>query len=439
MIKTRLYWIIIKKLCNLNFSIGLLLCIAVFSMFGTFIEQDQPIAYYQANYPLQPAKFTFLNWQIIDYLGINHVYSNRIFFGPSGCVFLYSNSLYFHNPVTLVKVLQAVEVFFMRVNFYKKKDHYSHSQYISLINWISLLILKKYHVFHKGKAVYGYKGLLGRISPIFVHFSLILTLVGPLLGTSTGFSLQEVVPSGEFFHFQNFITAGNFSKTLERIIIKADDFFVTYNEDRSIEQFFAKLFLFNDDYEKILDQIVSVNHPIKYRGLTIYQTDWQINALRICLGPNRIIEKTLQSSSVRDTKQGIWLCQLSLGREQKVVIVISTFDGFLSIYDDRGNLIIKTRYGQWNVVHGVPLLVKEVMFSTGLQIKVDPGIPVVYTGFGILMFNVVLSYISYSQIWVSINSCDLHVGGQTNRAYLLFEDELEQILSKYILLSGTID
>jgi len=36
-------------------------------------------------------------------------------------------------------------------------------------------------------------------------------------------------------------------------------------------------------------------------------------------------------------------------------------------------------------VNGVTLKIVEVVGSTGLQIKADPGIPIVYTGFALLM------------------------------------------------------
>jgi len=50
-------------------------------------------------------------------------------------------------------------------------------------------------------------------------------------------------------------------------------------------------------------------------------------------------------------------------------------------------------------VNGVTLKIVEVVGSTGLQIKADPGIPIVYTGFALLMLGVVMSYVSHSQIW----------------------------------------
>jgi cytochrome c biogenesis protein len=84
-------------------------------------------------------------------------------------------------------------------------------------------------------------------------------------------------------------------------------------------------------------------------------------------------------------------------------------------------------------VNGVTLKIYELIGSTGLQIKADPGIPFVYTGFGLLMLGVIMSYVSHSQIWAlredaenSVNS--LYLGGKTNRAQVTFERELVSIV-----------
>jgi len=76
------------------------------------------------------------------------------------------------------------------------------------------------------------------------------------------------------------------------------------------------------------------------------------------------------------------------------------------------------------------LAIDEVVGATGLQIKADPGIPIVYTGFGLLMLSVLMSYLSHSQIWALETAGKLYVGGRTNRAQVSFEREVVEILDK---------
>jgi cytochrome c biogenesis protein len=70
-----------------------------------------------------------------------------------------------------------------------------------------------------------------------------------------------------------------------------------------------------------------------------------------------------------------------------------------------------------------PFTLLEIISSTGLQIKTDPGIPVIYSGFFFLMISTLISYITYSQIWIIQRNQQIFIGGNTNRA--VFEFELE--------------
>jgi cytochrome c biogenesis protein len=79
-------------------------------------------------------------------------------------------------------------------------------------------------------------------------------------------------------------------------------------------------------------------------------------------------------------------------------------------------------------VDGVTLFIDEIIGSTGLQIKADPGIPIVYLGFGLLMISVMMSYVSHSQIWALKDGDRLYIGGKTNRAKVTFEREIVAIL-----------
>ena len=96
-------------------------------------------------------------------------------------------------------------------------------------------------------------------------------------------------------------------------------------------------------------------------------------------------------------------------------------------------MVSTVRAGSSVEVNGITLFVDELLGSTGLQIKADPGIPIVYLGFGLLMIGVVMSYISHSQIWALEADGTLYVGGRTNRAQVAFERELLDVLDTVTL------
>jgi len=102
----------------------------------------------------------------------------------------------------------------------------------------------------------------------------------------------------------------------------------------------------------------------------------------------------------------------------------------LLVYDAAGKLTATVRAGMALEVNGVKLKILEVIGSTGLQIKADPGISIVYAGFGLLMLGVIMSYVSHSQIWALQKDDRLYIGGRTNRAQVAFEREVFEILSQ---------
>ena len=75
------------------------------------------------------------------------------------------------------------------------------------------------------------------------------------------------------------------------------------------------------------------------------------------------------------------------------------------------------------------LKIVDFVNGTGLQIKEDQSLKIVYLSFLFIMISVYISFLSYGQIW-GIESNDKYViGGKTNRAVLNFQENLKKITS----------
>ncbi|MBO3464481.1 cytochrome c biogenesis protein ResB, partial [Aetokthonos hydrillicola] len=113
-----------------------------------------------------------------------------------------------------------------------------------------------------------------------------------------------------------------------------------------------------------------------------------------------------------------------------VSLIAKDLQGMVLVYDSAGKLVDTIRTGMSTEINGLTLKVIDLIGSTGLQIKSDPGIPIVYSGFALLMLGVVMSYFSHSQIWVLQKDGRLYVGAKTNRAQVAFEQEVLGILDQ---------
>nr|QUE29913.1 Ccs1 [Erythrocladia irregularis] len=411
---------------NLKLSISLLLFIALVTMFGTFIEQDKGIDFYKLNYPVEKPILGMISWQSIQFLGLDHLYSNLWFYL---LLLFFSFSLItctFSKQVPMLKVARTWRFISKPIQF--NKLALSVSKIIKNVSCSTFVLNRQgYFVFQQNKQIYAYKGLIGRISPIVVHISIICILLGSIIASITGFVVQEVVPKGELFHIQNVLSAGNFSRIPQDLIGEVDDFWIKYNKQGSIDQFFSNISLKDSNNNVLKQATISVNSPLNFHGVSIYQTDWNITGLKIAVN-DQILQLPAQSNLTRNNVS-VWSSHLSIGNDilQQYIFIIRDLKGSIDVYDGNQQFLFTQQLKNSFLCDDFDITILDVLTSTGLQIKSDPGIPIIYLGFFLLMISTTLSYLTYSQIWINFSSHLTTCGGASNRAVVSFEEEFYKI------------
>ena len=409
-----------RTIADLRFSIFILLLISFCSILGTIIEQDQSIEIYKLNYPLTNPVLGFLTWDRILELGLDHVYKTWWFFL---LIFLFGFSLIsctFLQQFPSLKVARRCQFFRTTEQFYRLKistilTNFSTSKILARIQQ------NQYSIFQQKNIVYCYKGLIGRIAPILVHFSMILILLGTIVGSLFGFKAQEIVPKTEQFHIQNILTSGQLTKIPETSV-RINDFWINYTKSKTISQFYSDLSVLDSEGSEIDRKTISVNSPLIYKGLYYYQTDWNLIGLRFQTETNEILEYPLVNALNNQNK--VWLTWISTNSSltNGFIAIIDNLEGYCSIYNESGVFLGNLELNE-TVNFSGSLTLLEIISSTGLQIKTDLGIPIIYGGFFLLMLSTLISYITYSQIWIVEKQKQLFIGGTTNRA--IFDFELE--------------
>ncbi|WP_052050142.1 cytochrome c biogenesis protein [Leptolyngbya sp. KIOST-1] len=422
---------LLPLLADLRLAILLLLAIAAFSVSGTVIEQGQTLEFYQANYPTDPALFGFLSWKVILTAGLDHVYRTWWFLA---LLIVFGASLVACTFTRQFPALGAAQ----RWKYYTQPRQFQKlalSAELSATDLATLsmrLTQRRYRVFQDGPQLYGRKGIVGRIGPIVVHASMILILLGSIWGAMTGFFAQEIVPSGETFQIRNVFDAGPWAAAQipKDWAVRVNRFWIDYTPEGTIDQFYSDLSVLDLAGTEIDRKTIYVNEPLRHRGVTLYQADWGIAAVRVKLNNSPILQLPMQLLDNDGPRfWGTWLPtkpDLSAG----VTLLASDLQGSVLIYDNAGQLISTVRQGMAAEINGVTLTLVDVVGSTGLQIKADPGIPLVYGGFGLLMLGVIMSYVSHSQVWALEQGETVYIGGRTNRAQVAFERELLALLAE---------
>ncbi|AFW93007.1 ResB family protein [Anabaena sp. 90] len=424
---------VLPVLTDLRLAIILLLIIALFSVSGTVIEQGQLPDFYQSNYPEHPALFGFLSWKVIQVVGLDHVYrtwwflSLLVLFGTSLTACTFTRQLpalkaaqkwkYYEEPRNFTKLALSAEL-----------------EGVSLPSITPILQQKSYRIFQeKDDILYARKGIIGKFGPIIVHIGIVAILLGGIWGAMTGFMAQEMISSGDTFQVKNIVDAGAWSSqdVLKDWSVRVNRFWIDYTPTGGIDQFYSDMSVLNNEGKEVNHEKIYVNKPLRYHGVVFYQTDWGISSVRVRLNKSPIFQLPMAQLDTKGKGRlwGTWI-PTKPDLSEGVSLLAKDLQGMVLIYDAQGKLINTVRAGMSIPVNGVNLQIFDVMGSTGLQIKFDPGIPIVYTGFALLMLGVVMSYFSHSQIWALQTGETLYIGGKTNRAQVAFEQEVLEILDQ---------
>jgi cytochrome c biogenesis protein len=417
----------LKIFTDLKFAISLLIVIALASSLGSFIEQDEPINFYQENYPMNPKVYGFIDYNLILKFGIDHVYRTwwflflLVLLGVSliGCTItrqfpLLKNSKdYYFKAKT--KSFDELPFFIKIQNIYYLKE--------SIVLKLQKL---NFSIFQRKNGIYAYKGLIGRISPILVHLSLIIILTGASLGAFQNFKAQEILPKGEIFHIQNPLRVGSFTNFPD-YGIRVNDFWVEY-EQKKIHQFYSNLSILDNYGNELIEQTISVNNPLRYNGVDFYQSDWNLLGIRIEKN-NQVYELPLFQLEKNAKSWVTWIEDFP----SYYTLLFDQFQNNFAIYNQKGELENIKNIGDSILIKDTKnesymVSIIDILPSTGLLIKYDPSILFIYFGFGLLMITAALSYLPYTQIWIFNNSKECWIGGDTNRGKVQFEIEFENLI-----------
>jgi cytochrome c biogenesis protein len=111
-----------------------------------------------------------------------------------------------------------------------------------------------------------------------------------------------------------------------------------------------------------------------------------------------------------------------------ITIVIDKLENNYKVYNKQGEFLGTKNLGDKLTDN---LVIIDTLPSTGLLIKYDPTITIIYSGFALLIITTFLSYLPYTQIWMFSEKGTTWLGGTTNRGRLQLELEFENLI-RYI-------
>ena len=424
---------LVALISDLRLAIVLLLVIAIASGVGTAIPQRETAEFYHRLYDPQPW-LGLLPGEGVLALQLDHIYSSSWFLGLLAWLAL---ALLLCSWRRQWPALRAS----LRWIDYRKPRQLSKLSLAeslatdqpaaSLEKLGQLLEGKGWQIRRQGDRLAARKGLLGKVGPLLVHAGMVVLMLGAAWGAVAGQRAEQYLAPGRSLELMD-------SRGSSKLTLALDNFSIQRDPAGRPEQFTSQLRILEGDGSggSLLKQAeISVNHPLRFQGVTLYQADWALAAISLQLGRSPLLQLPLQSfPQLGEQVWGLVLPTRPDGSEP-VLLSLGSEQGPVEVYGADGSPLGQiSPGGEALEVKGLPIRVASVLPASGILLKRDPGVPLVYAGFAIALAGGGLSLVATRQLWAIAEEGpgpgQLHVAGLCNRNLTGFAAELPQLLSQ---------
>ncbi|KAK3023018.1 hypothetical protein RJ639_045012 [Escallonia herrerae] len=428
---------VLSVLSNLPLAIGEMFAVAGLMALGTVIDQGETPDYYFQKYAEDNPVLGIFTWRWVLTLGFDHMFSSPVFLGTLALLGASLMACTYTTQIPTVKVARRWS--FLQSGEAIRKQEFTDTLPRASIQDLGVILTGAgYEVFLKGPSLYAFRGLAGRFAPIGVHLALLLIMAGGTLSATGSFKGSVTVPQGLNFVVGDVLGPSGFLSTPADSFsteVHVNRFSMEYYDSGEVSQFRTDLSLFDIDGKEVMRKTISVNDPLRYGGFTIYQTDWSISALQVLKNDEGPFNLAMAPLTINGDKK-LYGTFLPVGSTDspnvKGISMLARDLQSIVLYDKEGKFVgVRRPNSKLPIeIDGTKIDIVDAIGSSGLDLKTDPGVPIVYAGFGALMLTTCISFLSHAQIWAFQDGTSVVVGGKTNRAKVEFPDEMNSLLDR---------
>jgi len=455
--------------CTVKLSIVLLLSLALTSIIGTLIPQNAGADFYLQTYGA-------FRYQLFGALGIFDMYHSWWF---QGLLLLLTINIVVCSIDRLSGSWKLIFTREPKVNperFTRRSDARTLTDkrgVEELVETYEPLIAKRYGYCkvtrsEAGAVIYAEKGRLSRLGVYIVHLSVILLLIGGLVGSIFGFEGFVNIPEGEATNMIRIRNTG----LLHRLDfqIRCDNFKLTLYKNGVPKEYRSSLSILEGG--KVVEhKDIIVNDPLHYHGINIFQASYgelppqeTKQPQPPAPGPAQRYTLTFTSrasgiSYTKTVKVGVPI-DIPEGLGKFVVMTYeaeashrgmnigAALKGILTPPGGKPTEVLlpfkfanfdKMRAGNVTIAvvnpqQGNSAVPKpaEKRYYTGLQVTNDPGVGLVYTGFFLIIAGCFITFfLSHQQVCIVIESLRKNrrvtFAGIANRNKLAMKNTIEKL------------
>lgn len=432
---------------SIKLTVVLLLTLAATSIVGTLIPQNEdPAAYLQAF-----GELAFRLFSILNFFDMYHSwwFQSLLLLLTANIVVCSIDRLSATRKILFVKTPTFRVARFRNLkNKNTFDDNRSVDQLKKLYKPYFDRIFRYTHLENSdgGFYLFGEKGRWTRFGVYTVHLSIVLLLIGGLIGSIFGFDGFVNIPEGEAV---TSIRLGNNGKTLPLDFeLRCDNFNVSFYDSGMPREYRSGLTILENG-QPVLSKEIIVNDPLRYKGVNIFQSSYGR------MPPNQAVLSFTNKQTGKIHQRTATVGELIRLPEKMGAFVL---DGFVSSARFRGQnigqalrgtltsesgkrveVLLPLDFPTFDKMRGGESIISVVdlkqRFFTGLQVTSDPGVWLVYMGFIIMIIGCYITFFTaHQQFCVEVreksNCSRVTVSGTANKNKLGLENKINRIAGK---------
>ena len=456
-----------KFFASLRLTLIVLLTLAVTSVIGTLIPQNQSPADYFRAY----GEFLYRLFDVLDLFDMYHSWWFQVLM-----LLLTINVLVcsVDRLSTTWRIIFARDPRYSADRFRRRQNRQSFRTDAAPADIRELVVKEAGRGFGrvqvedvgKGFVFFAERWRWSRLGVYIVHGSVLLLLVGGLVGSIFGFEGFVNIPEGETVNTIRLRSNGE--TAVLPFSVRCDDFFVSFYETGQPKEFRSTLTIIEGGRE-VLKKDIIVNDPLRYSGINFFQSSYgqlegQQPAQRVepptgavllftSLESGMAYEKDLQFGEPVELAEGrgsfvlesyvpnaVFMGQ-PIGEALKGRLTPPEGEPIEVLLPLRFSNFDKMRKGKTfiSVASLLPETAKirppEKRYYTGLQVTRDPGVWIVYAGFILMIAGCFVTFfMAHQQIFVEVADEDLGsqvtVAGTASRNRHSLEARIERIAGR---------
>ena len=307
------------------------------------------------------------------------------------------------------------------------------------------------------------KGALNLWGPYLTHLSLLVIFLGAILGNMLGFNGFTGIDEGGSTSV--YVVNGDQKESNLGFRVALRKFEIDYDAAHNPTAYKSDLAIYEGD-RLAAEKVIDVNHPLTYKGISFFQSDYGLSGLVIKItAPNGESMHVPFDLSTENGPHGkMYVIAGEPFKEAKIggkTLTVFVHD-FMADYSSESGapmsflplnpaakILINDRLPEYKGMDawsrlgwleegksapykGFVVTLEEVVDYTGLQVSRNPGLPIIYLGFCLLLAGVFLSFyvphrVMRLRITAQEHGVTLVIGASSKDVSSVFDKDFDRI------------